>query len=194
MRLAASVFNHLLAQNAWATHRLARVAGQSFRIVTPPLALTFTIDEQGLVYAAAGSAAQATLTLTPDALLRYLATTPRDADLIRIEGDAAFGAELRAIFSQLSWEAEEDLSRFFGDVIAHRLAGTARDLWAWRKQTALNFAHAAAEYLTEEQPLIAKPRHLKTFAQDVDTLHNAVMALEQRIGKLNADRATQAMK
>ena len=190
----AIAFNHLLTQNAWAREKLACYADKAFQLRLPPVTLTFVIDPGGTVKTAGTAVPETTLTLTPSALLRYISTAPHDTKLIEVEGDLSFGNALREIMPQLTWEAEEDLSRLFGDVIAHRMAGTARDLWAWRKQTALNFAHAAAEYLTEEQPLIAKPRHLKTFAQDVDALHNAVMALEQRIEKLHAGQAVKDMK
>ena len=187
MLLAAASFNHLLAQNAWAQQRLAPLAGKSFAVHAAPLpALTFTIQHDGQVQdAASGVQADATLSAAPDTLLRYLSQEPRDTSLLHITGDSQFGAEISDVFAHLSWEAEEDLSRVVGDVLAHRMAGLARGLWTWQKQSALNVTAAASEYFTEERPLIAKRMHIEQFARDVDTVRLAVDRLELRIQKLN---------
>ena len=186
MLFASASLNHLLAQNAWAQQRLAPLAGKSFAVHAAPLpALTFTIQPDGQVQdAASGVQADATLGATPDTLLRYLTQEPRDTNLLRITGDSQFGAKIGDILAHLSWEAEEDLSRVVGDVMAHRVAGLARGLWAWQKQSALNVATAASEYFTEERPLIAKRMHVEQFARDVDTVRLAVDRLELRIQKL----------
>lgn len=186
MLFAAASFNHLLAQNAWAQQRLTRLAGKSFSLHAAPLpALTFTIQPDGQVQdAAADVQADATLGATPDTLLRYLTQEPRDTSLLRITGDSQIGAEISDVLAHLSWEAEEDLSRVVGDVMAHRMGDLARGFWAWQKQSALNVAAAASEYFTEERPLIAKRMHIEQFACDVDTVRRAVDHLELRILKL----------
>ena len=182
----AAAFNHLLAQNTWAQEKLAPFNGKVFQLRLTPATLTFTVEAAGTLVSTHAAVPDTVLSTTPAALLRYISTTPRDLDLIAIEGDLPFGTALREIMSQLTWEAEEDLSRVVGDVLAHRLLGFARDWTAWRKQSAANFAHAAAEYVTEEQPLLAKPRHVAQFAQDVDALRDAVTQLAQRIEKLGS--------
>jgi len=185
MLLAASTLNHLLAQNTWAQQKLTPFAGKVFQLRLPPATLTFTLGASGTVTSSNGALPDTVLSTTPTALLRYISTTPRDLGLIAVAGDMPFGTVLREIMSQLNWEAEEDLSRVVGDVLAHRLMGFAHSWTAWRKQSAANFAHAAAEYVTEEQPLLAKPRHIAQFAQEVDALRDAVAQLAQRIEKLS---------
>lgn len=128
----------------------------------------------------------ATLAATPSGFLRYLSVEPRDPDLIAIEGDAEFGAALREVLSQLTWEAEEDLSRIVGDVLAHRIAGFAQNWLAWGEQSLKRFALSTSEYFTEEQALLAKPRHLAQFAREVTAVESAVDSLEERIQKLLA--------
>ena len=182
----AAAFNHLLAQNAWAQEKLAPFAGKVFQLRLAPATLTFTLGANGTVTSTNAALPDTVLSTTPAALLRYVSSTPRDLDLIVVAGDMPFGTVLREIISQLNWEAEEDLSRVVGDVLAHRLMGFAQSWMTWRKQSAANFAHAAAEYVTEEQPLLAKPRHIAQFAQDVATLHDAVAQLAQRVEKLSA--------
>lgn len=186
MFLAAATLNHVLAQNAWAMQRLAPLAGKTFAVQAFPLpTLSFTIQPEGSLRDAAPDAeAEATLSATPDALLRYFTVEPRDPRLIHIHGDAAFGEEIGHVLAHISWEAEEDLSRVFGDVIAHRLAGFARGWWEWRRDSVLSLATAATEYFTEERPLIAKRIHIEAFAREVGATRDAVDALEKRIDKL----------
>ena len=181
-----AAFNHVLAQNAWAQAKLAPFAGMLFQLRLPPAVLNFSLDASGLVRQATGGTPDATLVATPTGFLRYLAVEPRDPNLIVIEGDAEFGAALREILSQLTWEAEEDLSRLFGDVLAHRIAGFAKNWFTWREQSFKNLALGASEYFTEEQPLLAKPRQVAQFAQEVAAVESAVDSLEKRIQKLLA--------
>ena len=184
MFLTTPALNHLLAQNAWARVKLAPFAGKLFQLRLPPAVLNFSLDASGFVQQATGGTPDATLVATPTGFLRYLAVEPRDPNLITIEGDAEFGAALREILSQLTWEAEEDLSRLFGDVLAHRIAGFARSWFTWREQSFKNLALGASEYFTEEQPLLAKPRHLVQFTQEVAAVEVAVNDLDKRIQNL----------
>ena len=181
----AAAFNHILAQNAWARAKLMPFTGKLFQLKLLPVVLTFALDESGFVQEAKG-APEATLIATPSSFLRYLTGKPRDPNLINIEGNAEFGAALREILSQLTWEAEEDLSLLFGDVLAHRIAGFTKRLFTWHEQSLKRFAIGTSEYFTEEQPLLAKPRHVTQFAQAVSVLQAAVDDLDKRIQKLPA--------
>lgn len=186
MLLAAASLNHVLAQNAWALQRLIPLSGKTFAVHVAPLpTLRFTLLPDGYVADAEPEAfVEASLSATPDALLRYFAVQPRDPSLIQIGGDTQLGAEIGHILAHITWEAEEDLSRLFGDILAHRMAGLGRDLWQWRKQSALNLATAASEYFTEERPLIAKRSHIEQFAQEVSLVRAATDSLEIRIENL----------
>jgi ubiquinone biosynthesis protein UbiJ len=188
MLFAATTLNHVLAQNPWAMQRLAPLAGKTFAVQAAPLPpLAFTIQPEGDVKDAMPDAVPAaTLSATPDALLRYFTVEPRDPNLVRITGDTPFGEEIGHVLAHITWEAEEDLSRVFGDVIAHRLAGLARGWWEWRKQSVLSLATAATEYFTEEHPLIAKRAHIEQFAHAVSEVQQAVERLEARVARLNA--------
>ena len=187
MHPLADAFNHLLAQNAWSQAKLVPFAGKLFQLKLLPAVLTFALDESGLVQEAKG-VPEATLSATPSSFLRFLTGKPRDLNLISIEGDIEFGAALREILSQLTWEAEEDLSRLFGDVLAHRIAGLSKSLFTWQAQSLKSFAITSSEYFTEEQPLLAKPRNVAQFALAVRVLQTAVDDLDQRIQKLSAGK------
>lgn len=195
MLLAASTLNHLLAQNTWARERLATHAGKTFQLRVPPVIANFTIGADGLLAQAAPDAPLvAALFTLPGTLARYAFVEPRDPALITIEGDPEFGALLRDTLTQLKWEAEEDLSRIVGDVLAHRIAGFAKDMLAWRVNAAKSFAQTTAEYFTEEQPLVAKRRNIEQFAHDVGALRDATDQLEIKIETLLGRQAAKNTK
>ena len=79
---------------------------------------------------------------------------------------------------------EEDLAVLFGDIAAHRMAQTARNLDRWRAQSLDGLAHSFAEYWTEEQPLIARAGDVESFNREVDRLRDDLARLEKRIQQL----------
>jgi ubiquinone biosynthesis protein UbiJ len=90
------------------------------------------------------------------------------------------------LFRHLDWDVEEDLSRVFGDIVAHRLASGGKAFAAWQREAVLRLAENLVEYWTEEQPLLARPAEVETFCRDVDTLRDDVARLEKRIEHLSA--------
>ena len=184
MQPLTSVLNHLLAQNAWARERLSPYAGKSFLLNLAPIDLHFTIAPQGDVASAAALPADVTLSISPTAFLRFALSRPRDPALIAVAGDQELGEVLRAVLSELSWEAEEDLSRVVGDVLAHRLSNAARSVGLWGKQAVEQMAQTSAEYLSEERAVLVPKRELARFTQELNSLDLALSQLEQRIVQL----------
>ena len=105
---------------------------------------------------------------------------------IRSEGDAVMLTEIFFLFRNLRWDAAEDLSRITGDVAAERIARAAHDGKQHLQDAALNLSQAAAEYLTEEHPLLVKPAQVASFVQQVDTLRDDIARLEQRVHRLKS--------
>ncbi len=180
----ARILNHLLKQNAWAQAQLAPYAGKTFLFQLTPLSLHFTLEPDGSVAAASPLPADATLRISPTSFLRFIATQPRGPELIEMAGDHALGEVLRKVFSQLSWEAEEDLSRVLGDVLAHRVVGAARSLAQWGRDAVDHMAQAGAEYFSEERALLVSMRELERFRLDLSALEIALAHLEQRVARL----------
>jgi ubiquinone biosynthesis protein UbiJ len=102
----------------------------------------------------------------------------------RIEGSAEFAETLGFVIRNLRWDAEEDLSRVFGDIAAHRIVAGTREFAGWQQQAAQNFAENLAEYFTEEQPMIARQADIARFSSDIDRLRDDVARLEKRIQRL----------
>jgi len=138
----------------------------------------------------ASSDADALCVIAPS-LLPRLALPDENAHAdIRSEGDAELLKEIFYLSRNLHWDAAEDLSHVTGDIAAERIVQTAHNVRQQLREAAVNFSQAAAEYWTEEQPLLAKPQHVSAFIQQVDTLRDDIARLEQRISRLLADKQT----
>lgn len=196
---SAAALNHLLTQNSWALQRLARFAGKTARFDIAPFSFAFTILEDGTLHGAdAAASADAVCAIAPSLLPRLALhgasarnslSAEADAKLpdekayaeIRSEGDAALLTEIFFLSRNLRWNAAEDLSHITGDTAAERIVRTVQTKRQQLRDAAANLSKAAAEYLTEEHPLLAKPQQVAAFMQQVDTLRDDVARLEQRI-------------
>lgn len=169
--------NHLLAGANWARARLAPFAGRRARFAVPPVEFGFEITAAGTVTANPDPA------LT-DVIIRLPAETPfllpQGLDKVMaqatVEGNAEFATELSFVFRNLRWDAEEDLSKLFGDIAAHRLVQGAHRFLAWRQQAATRLAENVTEYLTIEQAVLVRRDELLA-------LHNAITAFDADLSR-----------
>lgn len=182
---AVSAVNHVLRTAPLARERLARHAGRTVAVRIGPLSPAFTIQTTGEVTPALSDAARdLEMRISPFSLRGLLAREPSAWSGVQMTGDPDLASEIAFIAQNLSWDAEEDLSRVVGDIAAHRIASTARALDAWARDAALRTAQGAAEYWTEESPLIASRVKVEGFVRDVSELRDAVERLEKRLDRL----------
>lgn len=182
---AAAAINHLLSQNSWALPRLARFAGKTVQFDIAPFSFAYTILGDGLLRTAdAGSTPDVLCVLAPSLLPRLALKDENAYAEVRSAGDAELLKEVFYLSRNLDWDAAEDLSHVTGDIAAERIVQTLHNMHQHLSDTAVNFSHAAAEYWTEERPLLAKPRHVSTFIQQVDQLRDDVARLELRINRM----------
>lgn len=185
-RAAAAAINHLLRSASWARDVLRRHVGKTARFEVFPFAVAFTVLDSGEVAPAGADAPPAaTVRLAPGLMLRLAARDESAWREIDITGDTDFASAIHHVTRNLRWDVEEDLSRVFGDVAAHRMAETGRTLQRWGEQAVENTGRAFAEYWTEEQPLIAGARDLEEFGRAVDQLRDDAARLEKRIENLS---------
>ena len=177
--------NHLLRGASWARGELERHAGRIARFEIAPFAFSLAVLENGEVAPAAPGAAPAvTLKLTPGLLLRFAARDEMAWKEVEVAGDTDFASVINRLARDLRWDFEEDLSRVFGDVAAHRMAETGRGFERWGGRTAEHLGRTFAEYWTEEQPLIASARDVEAFNREVDQLRDDVARLEKRLERI----------
>ena len=179
---ATAFINHLLRGASWARDELRRFSGKTARFEVLPLALSLTVLESGEVAPAAADAAPAvTIRLTPGLMLRLAARDETAWREVGVAGDTDFASAINHLARNLRWDVEEDLSRAFGDIAAHRMAESGRTFRRWGEQALLNTGRSFAEYWTEERPLITGAHDLDDFNRAVDELRDDVARLEKRI-------------
>ena len=177
--------NHVLAKAPWAQARLVPFAGKTVLFRGLPFDYRVTITADGLTEPAAPDRAPDTsITLTPPLALRILAGDEAARQQAKIDGDAALAQEIAYLTKHLRWDVEEDLSKVLGDVVAHRIGQTARDLNAWRVDAGRNLAENFRDYWLEERPLVASREAVEAFNRDIDRLRDDAERLEKRIEKL----------
>ena len=179
------MLNHLLAQNSWALQRLACFSGKTARFDIAPFSFAFMILSDGSLQSVdPATSVDAQCVIAPSLLPRLAAHDENAHAEIQSEGDAPLLTEILFLSRNLRWDAAEDLSSFTGDIAAERLVQTFHSAQQQMRDAAVNLSQSAAEYLTEERPLLAKPQQLSAFMQQVDTLRDDLARLEQRIDRL----------
>ena len=174
-------------QNSWALERLAHYSGKTICIEISPFVFAYSILPDGTLNKADTTASADARCVVPPSLLPRLALQDEKAYAeIRSEGDSGLLSEIFFLARNLRWDAAEDLSRIIGDIAAERIVNFIQGAHQQFRDSALNLSQAAAEYWTDERPLLAKPRQVESFMRQVDTLRDDVSRLEQRIKRLNS--------
>jgi ubiquinone biosynthesis accessory factor UbiJ len=180
----AGVLNHLISQTPGGASKLVKHAGEKLAIDALIVRNVFLIGEDGYLAAVGDAAAEATIRLTPD-LLSRLPFAGKDAFRgAQTEGDAELLSAFNDVFQHMQWDVEADLARLFGPVIGYRLAEAGRSLAGWIRQASVEGAKTLAEYVTEENPMLATPLAIREFNAAVDTLRDDVERLEARLARL----------
>lgn len=183
--LLTRLLNHLVTQNQWARSHLLPFSGKTVSFYLPPAQASLTIlEDGGLAVAGETSHADASIHLSASLVLRLLAKDSDAMSQVRIEGDTKLAKILAKVLQNIKWDYEEDLSKVLGDISANKASTFAKDTVNEAKQQVVNFAEMAAEYWQEENPLIAKKRHVEDFVQQVDVLRDDVERLEKRLAKI----------
>jgi ubiquinone biosynthesis protein UbiJ len=181
------LLNHLVNQNSWAKEQLLSFGGKTVRFNIPPMSATLTVlEDGGLSMAGESSSADASVSIPLPVAIRLLANDDSAATLATLEGDTELAAALAKVVRGMTWEYEEDLSRVIGDIPAHQVAEFGRKAASEIKSQSVNLVQMLSEYWQEEQPMIAKKRHVEAFNRQVDSLREDTERLEKRIAKLSA--------
>jgi ubiquinone biosynthesis protein UbiJ len=176
--------NHLLGAEPWARARLAAFAGETVELRNPPFpALRFVILPGGTVEAG-GDDPALTVTLKPDALFNLARGPEHFMRSLEVTGDPKLAAEVMALARHLRWDVEEDLSKLFGDMAAHRLADAGRALAAWHADAVRRLAESVADYAVDEKRVLMARPEMEGFAGAVARLRDAVERLEKRVQRL----------
>jgi ubiquinone biosynthesis protein UbiJ len=183
---ALSALNHLLAGANWARERLRPFAGRTLKLLLPPLELDLIVDPEG--YFSVNPASATDVCIELPAATRLLALRQEGTEGLlrqaRIEGNAEFASEVGFVLRNLRWDYEEDLSRWVGDIAAHRLATQGRKFLRWQNKAGHNLAENLSEYLVEERALLVSTNDLQSLSRDFQAFESQLDALEQRMQRL----------
>lgn len=183
--LAPSVINHLLADEPWAREQLAKHAGKTAVIDAGVAVVRFAVAADGTVEAAAEeSQASVTVRIKPADLPLLMQDSERAFSYVTIEGDAEFANAISHLSRSLRWDAEQDLSRWVGDIAARRIVSGARAAFDAARSTHRKLTENAAEYFLEENPMLVRPEAVDDFAADVVRLRDDIERLAKRIERL----------
>lgn len=189
---AATALNHLLSREAWAREKLAPFAGELVELRFVPLPpVRLAIAEGGRAEPAAdGREATLVIAARPEI---FAALAKGEEHLMRavdISGNARLATEILALLRYLRWDVEEDLSRVFGDVIAHRMVNTARDFASWQADVAKRLAENVMEYAIEERRMVVSRTEFESFAAGVAKLRDDLARLEQRVERRSGPKGS----
>ncbi len=187
---ALSALNHVLRQQAWARDRLRAHAGRTVRVVVVsplgPVASGARIADDGTLEVASVDAPTVTLTLTPsvDALFGLLREGPRGlTGALKVDGDVMVAAAVGEIAQHLRWDVEEDLSRVFGDRVAHRVGETARDGARQAEDLRGRVESGVRQFLVQEDRQLVGREEMRTLTDALRDLEAVVGRLESKLGR-----------
>lgn len=177
--------NRLLRAQPGAAARLGKHAGRVLEVDLAPVRVFLAIGEDGQFSTMPSDApVDAQIELSFPVAMRIMSGDEAAIRDVRITGDSGLASDVAAVAKHLHWDFEEDLSRVMGDVAAHRVGSTTRDLMAWGRTSFRNVTETLAEYVTEEQPMVAKKVHIQAFVTAVDQLRDNAARLEKRLARL----------
>ena len=180
-----ATINHLLAQEPWARQQLAVHAGKLACIDTGAVALRLRVDNAGMLEAApADMPANVTIRVKLSDVPLILQNRERAFSYVKIEGDAEFANAISQLSKGLRWEAEHDLEKVLGPMLATRLVSGAKDAVAFVRTGQQKLAENVAEYFLDEQPMLIRPASLQEYSAGVTRVRDDVERLAKRLARL----------
>lgn len=181
-RLLSAPLNHLLAQSDWASQRLRPHAGRVLAVRCAPFAVRLQITPEGwFADAPSESHDDITITLPADTPLRLLSGQESVLAAASLQGPADLSETLAFVFRNLRWDAEADLAKLTGDILAFRLILAIQAIFAAQQRAAGNLQANLVEYLVDEQRLWPQTPELGALRAGNEDLGRALSRLESRI-------------
>ena len=188
-RTVAAGIEHVLATAPWAREALAPYGGRRLRLRAGIVDVALLVTAHGGVAAAdADGYVDLDVSMPVGAALRLAAGDESAYAEARVDGDAEFAVVVRSLATELRWDFEEDLSRVFGDIVAHRAASALRATASAGRDAADRATRAVTEYVTEEGRVTPPRAEIDAWMSDVDTTRDDVERLLRRVERLERDR------
>jgi len=194
LRALLAALNHLLATNDSAQASLRPHAGRLIRLEARDpgqanawFSMLLSVGSEGFLEAASEDAGSPSVTMTIrpslDAGFALLAKGPAGLQPhLRIEGDVLLAAALGELSRTLRWDAEEDLSRLTGDVMAHRIVGLAGGAAQALRAMGERLGAGFARQWSVEDPVLVSRGEWAGHSASLSSLESRLASLERRTG------------
>lgn len=106
---------------------------------------------------------------------------------VELTGDAATAQRFQKLLGFAKPDIEEELSRFIGDIAAHRIGEFARGFGDWARDARVTMRNNVREYLQEENRSLPTRYEVEKFADDVSILRDDVERVAARLDRLKAN-------
>lgn len=107
---------------------------------------------------------------------------------ITLEGDTELASKLQNIAQSIDIDWEEQLAKFTGDIIAHRIGRGVQALRNWTTQTGASFCQNVNEYVHDEVNLFPTAYECEELYNDIDTLRTDADRLSARFQQIKAQQ------
>ncbi len=178
--LKKTIVNHVLSQNDWMKTKLKGFEGKSIAINISNVIVNFIIKDGGQIFLIDNcDKPDSIIEMSFETLISQI-TNKKIAD-ISIQGDIELAKEVTDVLKKIKWDIEEDLSQVIGDVPATELAKIGRKILKETKTNLISIGDTFKEYWQEENPILAKKRHIEKFLSEVDLIAEDVDRVEAKI-------------
>ena len=106
---------------------------------------------------------------------------------VELTGDAATAQRFQKLLEFAKPDIEEEMSRYIGDIAAHRIGELARGVGDWARETRATMRDNVREYLQEENRSLPTRYEVEKFAEDVGVLRDDVERVAARLDRLKAN-------
>lgn len=105
---------------------------------------------------------------------------------VELSGDAVTAQRFQKLLEFAKPDIEEEMSRFIGDIAAHRIGTFARSVRSWARESGATMGDNLREYLQEERRDLPTRYEVERFAEDVGVLRDDVDRIAARLARLEA--------
>ena len=194
-RALQSALNRALALDPDTRDALATLDGRSIALTleSPPLAMRIGVDGSRLTVGPVDPAEEPDLAVRSTlggvlAQLPLLANSRRPgaapAGRVRVSGDAELARRLQQLATRFDPDWQQPFVAVFGEVLGVQVANTLRSGLRQARRGAVDLAHSAADYVTEESRDVIPRAELDAFHDDVDVLRDDVERVAARLHRL----------
>lgn len=123
----------------------------------------------------------------PDMLAYLLSSTDESqspSGTLQVIGDVGLAQRFQSIIRNTDLDWEEFVSRYTGDIIAHKLGNMVRGSGRFIRQSGNTLRQDVSEYLLYEKEVLPIREDIEDYVSSVDELRNAVARLKLRIERL----------